>query len=142
MRFRHQFLITYRSFTTPLVLLEKLRERFNSMPAIPPRESTDRPEWERQRKLIHLRVLTVLSRWITDLYEDWNDAELRNALSSFLDEAPSNVAPLCNQIRALLTKPVRNAGFIHASNSKCTAKRRWRSLAAGNDAGRTGNVLL
>ena len=107
MRFRHQFLITYRSFTTPLVLLEKLRERFNSMPAIPPRESTDRPEWERQRKLIHLRVLTVLSRWITDLYEDWNDAELRNALSPLLDEAPSNVAPLCNQIRVLLTKSVR-----------------------------------
>lgn len=106
MRFRQQFLITYRSFTTPVQLLEKLRERFHLYSeSTAPMDPVERTEWERHRKLLQLRVLTVLSRWLGDLFEDFSESsDLRTALLSFLDEVqPTNVSQLGNQLRATFT---------------------------------------
>lgn len=111
MRFRQQFLITYRSFTTPVILLEKLRDRFRLYAGSPP-ASDERAEWERHRKLLQLRVLTVLSRWLADLFEDFlESADLRNAFLALLDEVqPTNVSALGNQLRATFnTKMVRDS---------------------------------
>jgi hypothetical protein len=62
------FLLTYRSFTTPMELLEKLIARYN----IEPKESLTGPElalFEKKKKIIQLRYLSVQLQIKTRIYE-------------------------------------------------------------------------
>ncbi|EFC46408.1 rasGEF domain-containing protein [Naegleria gruberi] len=96
--YMYLFLLTYRSFTTPMDLLEKLILRFNTPP---PQECLS---LERDNKMeemeatfqnfsskiltpMRLRVGQVLSNWIQNHFYDFReDVELKFKLDSFIDE--------------------------------------------------------
>lgn len=72
--FMKTFLMTYKSFTTPEKLLNKLLQRYNVPKHI--------PEEEKQR--IHIRILNVLRKWVEDYYTDFESNEkLTQTLTNF-----------------------------------------------------------
>jgi len=75
----YAFLLTYRSFTTPQELLEKLIQRYNIPP--PHRDSITHKEfgeWQHDvLNKVRLRVSQVIKKWIENHYYDFeNDSDL------------------------------------------------------------------
>eukprot|EP00761_Pharyngomonas_kirbyi_P009972 gb/GECH01009990.1/.p1 GENE.gb/GECH01009990.1/~~gb/GECH01009990.1/.p1 ORF type:complete len:854 (+),score=250.42 gb/GECH01009990.1/:1-2562(+) len=75
-KYMDTFLVTYRSFTTPDILLMKLMERWN----VP-----ETPEWEAQKDQIRLRVGNVIRHWLESYIFDWNQNMLR-ILNRFIED--------------------------------------------------------
>jgi son of sevenless-like protein len=82
----YAFLLTYRSFTTPHGLLEKLIQRYNLPP--PSKETITHKEfgiWQNDvLNKVRLRVSQVIKKWIENHYYDFeNDAELVQKVLDF-----------------------------------------------------------
>ncbi len=131
MRFQSKFLLTYRSFTEPLTLLGKLRERFRS--PVPSSLSSNAPEpaeLQRLRKVVMMRVVMVIARWIQDFWDDWRGRDdMRALLFAFLDldVMPSSLAQLASQIKANYLK---QTGPAHTPMLTKSATRVIASAAA------------
>lgn len=81
------FLVTYRSFTTPEVLLMKMLERFD-VPDIPPEHlasTISDNEWQQQILQIKLRVGNILKQWVHEFIYDFNQTMLRT-LNMFIED--------------------------------------------------------
>eukprot|EP01102_Stenamoeba_stenopodia_P006360 TRINITY_DN1744_c0_g3_i1.p1 TRINITY_DN1744_c0_g3~~TRINITY_DN1744_c0_g3_i1.p1 ORF type:complete len:906 (-),score=236.37 TRINITY_DN1744_c0_g3_i1:10-2727(-) len=89
------FLLTYRSFTTPNVLLDELIERYNIKP---PSDCTGAhlEQWrQKKQKPIRLRVCNALKHWIERHFSDFiMEDELLRKLTEFTDETISNTPGL------------------------------------------------
>jgi hypothetical protein len=70
------FLTTFRSFTTPAILLKKLVERFR----VPQNKDED-------IVTIHLRICNVLKHWVENYYEDFSASDaLQKVVEDFLKQ--------------------------------------------------------
>eukprot|EP01103_Thecamoeba_quadrilineata_P020672 TRINITY_DN900_c0_g2_i1.p1 TRINITY_DN900_c0_g2~~TRINITY_DN900_c0_g2_i1.p1 ORF type:complete len:834 (-),score=132.85 TRINITY_DN900_c0_g2_i1:94-2595(-) len=103
------FLLTYRSFTTPIYLLEQLINRFNIAP--PPESS---PSYQAQfikckQKPIRLRVCNTLKYWTEKhTYDFAQDSELVKKLVDFLNNilAPNGFEKFASRIVQILEKKI------------------------------------
>jgi len=75
------FLLTYRTFTTPLQLLNILIARYNTEP----RAGMSQGEWEAIIKPIRLRVFNVLKNWLLKGFYDFSDnVHVQKAFINFI----------------------------------------------------------
>ncbi|EGC37703.1 hypothetical protein DICPUDRAFT_46357 [Dictyostelium purpureum] len=73
------FLLTYQSFTTPEILLEKLIQRYH----VPQKPGQSIEEWKKSAVPIQLRVANVIRTWIKDYFSDFNDRLIQNVKSLY-----------------------------------------------------------
>ena len=111
LKYLKTFLVTYRSFTTPDVLLEKLIERFN-VPDLPTHTNStiSDQEWKSQVLQIKLRVGNVLRQWLADFIYDFNQNMLRK-LQLFIDdklEKDKQLRSVATSLRKNLEKKLLN----------------------------------
>lgn len=101
--FLYAFLLTYRSFTTPEVLLNKLIERFN---VVPPEGADFYTFKETMLDPIRLRVCQVIRYWIEKHFYDFeNDKERISRLEKFIDVIEkSRMDSTAKQLRKILDK--------------------------------------
>eukprot|EP00026_Physarum_polycephalum_P003142 Phypoly_transcript_03151.p1 GENE.Phypoly_transcript_03151~~Phypoly_transcript_03151.p1 ORF type:complete len:727 (+),score=161.57 Phypoly_transcript_03151:83-2263(+) len=79
------FLLTYRSFTTPMELLEKLIARYNIEPK-EPLTGDQLALFEKKKKIIQLRVGNVLKMWLDKHFHDFqNDGNLVHRVINFVE---------------------------------------------------------
>lgn len=71
MEFQKTFLLTYQSFTTPENLLKKLSQRYKV-----PENKFD----VNQTKVIQLRVINVIRKWLEEHFHEFNDQQVWNFL--------------------------------------------------------------
>eukprot|EP01113_Clastostelium_recurvatum_P035629 TRINITY_DN4990_c1_g1_i3.p1 TRINITY_DN4990_c1_g1~~TRINITY_DN4990_c1_g1_i3.p1 ORF type:complete len:716 (-),score=200.35 TRINITY_DN4990_c1_g1_i3:36-2183(-) len=64
------FLLTYRSFTTPLELLERLIARYNIEPS-PDMPGEDFMKFNKRKKIIQFRVCNILKQWLDKHFYDF-----------------------------------------------------------------------
>jgi len=99
-----EFLLTYRSFTSPQVLLNLLISRWN-MPNNIEILSDDKDQEDFNafvRRPIRLRVFNVLKKWMEEHWYDWeSDSRLIDCLRIFIDE---NVKKDMEIVATTLTK--------------------------------------
>lgn len=71
---RYVFLLTYRSFTDPIHLLEKLAQRY--LVPVPPNLTPDEVKMFKESKLhrIQIRVWSVLKNWLTEHISDFDES--------------------------------------------------------------------
>ena len=96
--YMHLFLLTYRSFTTPMELLDKLILRFNIPPPLicyqaendgntEELEKEFRSFYSKTLQPIRLRIGQVLNNWVQNHYYDFReDVELKFKLEQFIDK--------------------------------------------------------
>lgn len=78
--FLETFLATYRSFTTPIKLLEKLKQRYNVPNSI-----------ENQKKtVVQMRVCVVMKRWV-GTFNDEAEFELLDKINSWITSQSTHV---------------------------------------------------
>lgn len=94
------FIATYRSFTTPQVLLERLLQRFEvpSSPLLTAQETT----------AVQQRVPVVLKYWVEVQPDDFDDT----ALTKLTDFAKSKVAPVQPEVAALLVQAIEKQAHL------------------------------
>lgn len=91
MNFCRAFLATYRSFTVPEVLLEKLIQRFH-VPKLPLDPFMLPDVWADIAFRIQLRTVNVIDKWLQSYFKlDWNYAMVQK-LIAFLDRDVSKSA--------------------------------------------------
>ncbi|KAK5583230.1 hypothetical protein RB653_004821 [Dictyostelium firmibasis] len=73
------FLLTYQSFTTPEMLLEKLVQRYH----VPQKPGQSLDDWKKSAVPIQLRVANVIRTWIKDYFSDFNDKLIQNVKSLY-----------------------------------------------------------
>ncbi|KAN0031401.1 hypothetical protein ACTFIV_005265 [Dictyostelium citrinum] len=73
------FLLTYQSFTTPEMLLEKLIQRYH----VPQKPGQSLDDWKKSAVPIQLRVANVIRTWIKDYFSDFNDKLIQNVKSLY-----------------------------------------------------------
>eukprot|EP01099_Mayorella_cantabrigiensis_P002786 TRINITY_DN2238_c0_g1_i1.p1 TRINITY_DN2238_c0_g1~~TRINITY_DN2238_c0_g1_i1.p1 ORF type:complete len:767 (-),score=215.63 TRINITY_DN2238_c0_g1_i1:41-2341(-) len=92
MAFQKAFLLTYRSFMTPMDLMEKLILRFCISPAGDPTHT----ELEFFRKTVQtpvqLRVVNVLRNWLENFWRDFDD-DVKKSFLSAVDNVVNYVNP-------------------------------------------------
>eukprot|EP00164_Ancoracysta_twista_P010056 GFYU01015047.1.p1 GENE.GFYU01015047.1~~GFYU01015047.1.p1 ORF type:complete len:854 (-),score=178.57 GFYU01015047.1:98-2584(-) len=96
----YNFLMTYRSFTTPQKLLQKLMQRYS----IPESKRQSMKEDEVMR--IQLKVCNVLKTWVANYHFDFNEKML-DSLKHFIDNTVANNRKLQtfpDAFRALLSR--------------------------------------
>lgn len=84
LKFMETFFLTYRSFTTPEILLKKLLEVFK-IPKERPQHIT--PEnWEMKKKIIPIRIGNCIKHWLNKFYRlDWN-VKMIQTISTFIED--------------------------------------------------------
>ncbi|CDZ96560.1 Ras1 guanine nucleotide exchange factor [Phaffia rhodozyma] len=89
--YRETFLMTYKSFTSPSTLMEKLAARFYiSPPDSLTVEELGRWRNEKQR-LIWLKVINVLKCWVTESFIDADEHATIRMIEAFVDGLPDTV---------------------------------------------------
>jgi hypothetical protein len=84
-KFLNTFLVTYRSFTVPEVLLIKLLERYQ-VPKRPAYPNISDEQWEKIKVQIQIRTGNVLNKWIDEFFSlDWNQQMIR-LLTIFIED--------------------------------------------------------
>ncbi|KAL9657697.1 hypothetical protein ABK040_005050 [Willaertia magna] len=84
-KFTTNFLITYRSFTVPEILLKKLLERYQ-VPKRPSNSTISEEDWDNNNIQIQIRTGALLSKWIDEYFAlDWNDNMIRE-LTIFIED--------------------------------------------------------
>jgi hypothetical protein len=116
-RFVQEFLLTYRSFTTPADLLVRLRDRYRMEAPAVMSSPEELEKWKKRVRVpVRLRVVNVLRGWVSRLWVDFEtDPTLAKSLEEFVEEdvLPSN-EPLA---RGLLRQIARNKSGA-SSNTK------------------------
>lgn len=84
LKFMETFFLTYRSFTTPEILLKKLLEVFK-MPKVKPTHIS--PEnWESKKKIIPIRIGNCIKHWLTKFFRlDWS-LKMIQTFSTFIED--------------------------------------------------------
>jgi len=98
------FLLTYRTFISPLDLLEQLLERYRTGSAEINLEGISEIEAsnaEKKQKIIRIRVGNVLKRWLSDHYHDYHDPQMLSRLESGIAEIQEP------QLQATLRKTIQ-----------------------------------
>lgn len=96
------FLMTYRSFTTPDLLLEKLMDRFK-VPENPYDFSISKDIWKQKRSIIILRTIQVMQKWITSFFHLDFSVNMIMTLTNFLDDISSTNQGAQKILKALTT---------------------------------------
>jgi len=78
----HDLLLSYRCFTTPSNLFDLLVQRHSAQApdGLPP---TEAETWLKSQRVIQLRVLIFLKRWIDSYHTDFNEAGMEERLVAF-----------------------------------------------------------
>mmetsp|Transcript_16038 Transcript_16038/g.22271 ORF Transcript_16038/g.22271 Transcript_16038/m.22271 type:complete len:457 (+) Transcript_16038:73-1443(+) len=92
-KFRKAFLLTYRSFTTPLELILALSKRYE-----PSQGKNDEKTSKR------VRVVGVVKAWMEDHFYDFNEPEVQDALTSFIDEMADTMENSAKQLRRVFER--------------------------------------
>jgi len=100
------FLLTYRTFTTPVELLSLLITRFNT-----PEQEFDDPikakNWEKKSKHIRLRVVNLLRIWLQNYFEDFkSSSRLFNTLRRFIDSLANWNEQQANTLKSTIKKRI------------------------------------
>eukprot|EP00004_Rigifila_ramosa_P008455 TRINITY_DN1969_c0_g1_i9.p1 TRINITY_DN1969_c0_g1~~TRINITY_DN1969_c0_g1_i9.p1 ORF type:complete len:1509 (-),score=360.80 TRINITY_DN1969_c0_g1_i9:71-4597(-) len=102
LQFTKAFITTYRSFTTPTVLLQKLFQRWD-MPE--PKDPAQRVDWKKRlAQPIKLRVCNVLLLWIEKYYNDFEPEHLKLIQDFVFQLAQEGADPLAAKFTNLLKK--------------------------------------
>jgi son of sevenless-like protein len=110
-KFLNTFLVTYRSFTVPEILLAKLLERYQ-VPNKPAYKNINQ-DWEKIKVQIQFRTGTVLTKWIDEFFSlDWNQQMIR-MLTIFVEDVllkDKQTARMGNTIRTKLNRRLQQQG--------------------------------
>lgn len=90
----HDLLLSYRCFTTPLNLFELLVQRYSATPA-EGATSSELEAWGKSQKIIQLRVIIFIKRWIDGYHKDFDESGMDEMLANFdkvvsVDESGAN----------------------------------------------------
>ena len=98
------FMLTFRSFTSPLEFLSLLKRRFYLEPL--PGQSNE--EFESGLRFVRTRITNVLKHWIQKSFFDFQeDEQLRNEMLLFLNnDFLQHVEPAARQLLKLFDKQV------------------------------------
>jgi hypothetical protein len=121
--FLDTFLITYRSFTTPEVLLNRLIERYK-VPEHPFDPNVSEEEWTQTIKIIRLRTGNVLQKWIPNYFYDWSQ-EMILQTTDFIDDYLLKKPDTVNLGKSLKTKLNREL--------KNQRKKGFKTVFSGSD---------
>jgi len=105
--FMNAFLLTYKSFTTPHIVLDLIIQRFNIQP--PPNLTPEEAHEFNEKKLIpiRLRVTNVLKTWVETYFEDFDDQKLFKNLSDFVNkDLKTHLKNPADQVHKLIQKKV------------------------------------
>jgi len=97
------FLLTYRSFATPLTLFEKMKQRYiNTSIEANDIEASD----DKKHDPVPLRIVNFLKNWVDKYFEfDFQgNKELIDAMFKFVNELQNSMALPANQIQRALEK--------------------------------------
>jgi len=92
----HDLLLSFRCFTTPNNLFELLIQRYAATPPAGA-STTDLESWNKSQKVIQLRVIIFIKRWIDGYHKDFDEPGMEEMLTNFdkvvtADEASANHA--------------------------------------------------
>eukprot|EP00026_Physarum_polycephalum_P002572 Phypoly_transcript_02579.p1 GENE.Phypoly_transcript_02579~~Phypoly_transcript_02579.p1 ORF type:complete len:852 (-),score=144.64 Phypoly_transcript_02579:66-2621(-) len=90
----HDLLLSFRCFTTPNNLFELLIQRYAATPPLGGTTS-DIESWNKSQKVIQLRVIIFIKRWIDGYHKDFDEPGMEEMLTNFdkvvaVDEANAN----------------------------------------------------
>jgi hypothetical protein len=88
--------MTYRSFTTPHVLFDKLKQRFLAPPSIA----------DAERKRIQARVIVSLKYWLETQSNDFDDLLIASMGSFINEDLMSANQPMALALKNILEKTV------------------------------------
>merc|ERR1712137_316762 len=91
--FLETFLATYRSFTTPVMLLEKLKQRYHVPDSIP----------EQKKRVVQMRVCVVMKRWVST-FSDEEEIKLLDKISSWIQQESTDGQKILGGIKSAITK--------------------------------------
>eukprot|EP00004_Rigifila_ramosa_P000198 TRINITY_DN1021_c0_g3_i2.p1 TRINITY_DN1021_c0_g3~~TRINITY_DN1021_c0_g3_i2.p1 ORF type:complete len:803 (-),score=174.73 TRINITY_DN1021_c0_g3_i2:150-2558(-) len=97
------FIATYRSFTTPAILLTKLIERYHVPDKTFPTEEARQAWLQKSVAPIQLRVCSRLKMWIETRWDDF-DSELLARLKEFVAEIEVSQPKLGQQLTSAISK--------------------------------------
>ncbi|EGC30159.1 hypothetical protein DICPUDRAFT_41848, partial [Dictyostelium purpureum] len=100
------FLLTYQSFTTPEMLLQKLIQRYH----VPQKPGQSVEAWRQRSTHIQLRVVNVLKTWIKDYFSDFSE-KLVQAIKTLLESMRhSGNTPYAKVISDALNSGLKKSG--------------------------------
>jgi len=111
-KFLNTFLVTYRSFTSPEILLAKLLERYK-VPKKPAYRNISAEQWDKNKVQIQIRTGNFINKWIDEFFFlDWNQQMIR-MLTIFVDDflmKDKQTARTGNTIRTKLNRKLQQQG--------------------------------
>jgi len=103
------FLLTYRSITTPLNLLDLLKLRF-LQPLPDGNEMSVQAFINEHQRPMQLRVLQLLKSWVSNHWYDFEqDAELIKQFSEFVEDTVKPVSPVGNNLANIVARNIERA---------------------------------
>jgi glycine hydroxymethyltransferase/Rap guanine nucleotide exchange factor 1 len=107
MDFARTFLLMYRTFTTPQLLLRKLVERY----VVPDLPDLDPTRFHRLiRQPIQLRVVNFLKSWLQQHFSDFSEPLVRQLLHFIDTDVARTSVPLARQLRELVAQQLAAVG--------------------------------
>lgn len=87
------FLLTYRTYATPMQLLAMLKERFRCPPP-PDRTGAALIQFTTEQTIVRLKVVNIVKHWIERNWYDWvTDEQMPDAFSAFIDSWVRSLSP-------------------------------------------------
>lgn len=90
--YNNAFLMTYRTFSTSLELLERLKGRYNLEPPPGLRKEEYQLWMDQKQKLVRIRVINVFKSWMTDYLYDDDCGALLDRVAAFAITLPGEVS--------------------------------------------------
>eukprot|EP01089_Gocevia_fonbrunei_P011862 TRINITY_DN2635_c0_g2_i1.p1 TRINITY_DN2635_c0_g2~~TRINITY_DN2635_c0_g2_i1.p1 ORF type:complete len:409 (-),score=64.63 TRINITY_DN2635_c0_g2_i1:8-1234(-) len=117
--FMAAFFITYRSFTTPQILLDRLICRYEAVPSSLLSESEKLNFLQKKQSVIRLRAFNALKFWVERHEYDLQDEEVKKNFQSFaksLALLSEQDKKMSNMLLRAIQKAVKR---LNLENSKC-----------------------